>query len=259
MAAVLGSIAGAFIGDKLFGAGKTRKKAVAAADPRRGLLPFTGGGLSASYVGGTKKQPGRLLLAPSAERTGLIGDLSGTFLRQSGEYAGLRPLIRPGFGELTRTRVQALQNARIRTIGDLRETFAQRRMQGSSFAQDTLARAELEFAEKEAELRASSFLEELQLTTEMIGKEYQARSASYAAKIQDLNMQADVAVKLISSGQGVIADMAKTQAVMYVDLADYRESLATIPAMSGSPAGSISSTIGGSQTIGSMLQYLGLG
>lgn len=88
-----------------------------------------------------------------------------------GDIRSLRGDLRPGFGRLTRSRIEGLRGLRDRTVGNLREELAKRRVAGSSFAAREIGAQEAEFAKMEDEVRAESFLQEMGATNELIMQE----------------------------------------------------------------------------------------
>lgn len=98
---------------------------------------------------------------------GIRGGLSG--LR--GELSALRGEIRPGMSRLTESRLAGLEADRSRTVGNLREELARRRVAGSSFAAREISAVESEFARQEDLIRAESFLQELGAIQDLLGQE----------------------------------------------------------------------------------------
>lgn len=162
---------------------------------------FGGGGRSPSAAlniptsprldaGGLRFRDGRV--TTTGERRGLVGGLAATFPEQAEELARLRGLVAPGFGALTRSRLAGIGDVRRRAIGNLSENLQRRRVFGSSFGQDALSRAEAEFAREEDRVRAESFLEELNLTTQLLEREFETRRGEFQTRLDELNLQAEV-------------------------------------------------------------------
>jgi hypothetical protein len=148
------------------------------------------GGLSSSLSGDN------LSISPSAERLGLVSNLAGGFGGEADALARLRSRIQPGFSDLRASRLKEIEDARTAAIGNLRENMARRRVQGSSFGQDALARAELEFGQAREKTAAESMLQELEASNQLIQQEFAARRGQFETGLNDLNLQADVATKL---------------------------------------------------------------
>lgn len=83
----------------------------------------------------------------------------------------LRGTLTPGFSQLRDARLQQVENARSRGIGNLRDSLSRRRVLGSSFGGDAQIRAEAEFAQAASQQEAQSFLEELEANTQLINLE----------------------------------------------------------------------------------------
>ena len=88
------------------------------------------------------------------------------------DLADLRGQLNPGFGALTTAGVNAIENQRVRSIGDLRESLNRRRILGSSFANDAIARVNAEFADREAEFRARTLLQEVDANRQLLQQEF---------------------------------------------------------------------------------------
>jgi len=172
-----------------------------------GFAGIKAGGLESFFTKTGKF--GNIGIKASPERRGLVSALSQRFGARAGEFGRLRELVRPGFGEITESRVAAVERARQRATGDLRENLARRRVSGSSFGADTLARAEQEFGQAEADVRARSFLEELDASTRFLELQSNAQLAEIQTFINELNLEADIALKL--SGQMSAALTANNQ------------------------------------------------
>lgn len=134
----------------------------------------------------------------SPERQRIVGSISATFPQQAAELAALRAQVRPGFGALRASRLAGVEGARSRAVGDLRENLARRRVLGSNFAQDAITRANLEFEREADRVRAESFLQELDLSQQLLSQEMTARRGEAQTLLDELNLQIDVAGSLAS-------------------------------------------------------------
>ena len=114
-------------------------------------------------------------LLPQAQ--GIFGRASGfdadraRFNNLYNELGGLRGSVAPGYSQLREARLNAIEDARSRTVGNLRDSLARRRVSGSSFANDDLARTEAEFGRASSEAEAQSFLEELDANMRLISQQ----------------------------------------------------------------------------------------
>ena len=108
----------------------------------------TGAGLGATRVGTPgyqlqKLAGGSVELSRSPEMQGLLSQQTGIF----NTIGDLRSQVTPGFGRLTEALVKGIRNAATESIGNLREQFAKRRVQGASFAEDAIGRPGIMFGE----------------------------------------------------------------------------------------------------------------
>lgn len=186
----LGTIAGAlagsaisagasWLGGKLFGGDDAGKVAPVS-------VGINAGGLSGAN--GT--------LTPTAERMALVSGVQGAFGNQADALGGLRARLAPGMSDLRTARLAEVENARASAVGNLRDNMARRRVLGSSFGQDALARAELSFGQEKDRVAAESLMQEIEGTARMIDMEGTARRGQYQAGLDELNLQADIAAKL---------------------------------------------------------------
>jgi len=205
--AVAGGIASSAAGS-LFGNKKSKSPSQSTVVPSGefGGLTLTGGRDRLSIESG----PGR---ATRVQRS------ADVLSRRADELRGLRRRVRPGFGELTAARLGEISTARERSIGNLRENLARRRLSGSSFASNALVRAEREFGQAAATARAQSFLEELDVTTQLIGQEFSARQAAIERGIQELDFQAQVGTQILSGVSAELGASARLEAELAADAA----------------------------------------
>lgn len=191
----LGGMVGGAISSSI-GGKKGGKQAVGG---NAGLVPFRAGGLKLRYdwngsplVENDAGNPARLnainsLKSLNTQQAGQIrSSIPGV---QSAYEAGIGGVnnaltqVSPGFGALTKARIDAIQNAGRARGSDLRASLARRRVLGSSFADDAMSRQSTEVAQQEADARAQSFLEELDMTTKLID----TRLNYHLGQIQDVN------------------------------------------------------------------------
>jgi hypothetical protein len=156
---------------------------------------FTAPGLTGQFNRGTNT----FNVQRTAEGQRTLDALRGGFEGFASTIRGLRPDVAPGFGRLTKSRVDAIRGAGRRAVGNLREELSRRRVLGSSFAQREVAATEAEFGRQEEAARAESFLQELELTRDLIGQEFQASIAGSAAVLDQLNFETTVSTNLSNS------------------------------------------------------------
>jgi len=184
-------------------------------DPGKALKKFrptmmSGGGFQSTLTGPKNRQT--LNLTGDANRQAAIGNVQSALMGGADALAGQRGLVNPGFGALTEARVGSLDTARRRATGTLRDNLSRRRVLGSSFAADAMGRVESEFGRQEAEVRAQSFLEELQLTTNLIERETQFRTNAMSVALDSLNFEASLATQLATGATAAMQASASMQA-----------------------------------------------
>lgn len=204
--ATAGATAGVNFGlSKLFG-GKSGSSSV----PLQSFAPtgINAGGLSTSMANGN------LSVAPSAERAALVGNAARLFREQADAVGGLRASVAPGVSALRASRLGEVDAARSVAIGNLRDNLARRRIQGSSFGQDALIRAEAEFAGERDRVAAESFMAELEATQQFINQEFALRRSEFQTGLDELNLHADIATKLSAKATDALAQNARTLSVL---------------------------------------------
>lgn len=194
-----------------------------------GLFGGGGGGSSPSQArvvpsgnfGGLTLSGGgsNLDITSGSERATAVQRSANVIGRKADELAAIRGRVQPGFGELTQARLGAIENARSRSIGNLRENLARRRLSGSSFANDALARADAEFGQAAAEAKATSLLQELDLTTQLINQEFTTRQAAIERTIQELDFQAQIGTQILSGVSAELGASARLEAQLAFDSA----------------------------------------
>lgn len=184
------------------------------------------------------------------ERLNLIGQISGLFGNQATQVAGLRPGLETGFSQLRTSlspaslnasltaRLKQIEDARIRSTGDLRENLSNRRVLGSSFGMNALSRADAEFgrlseqavaetelAKREAAIQeATTKLQEIDATKQLISEEFALRRESVNTFINNLNVEAQIATQLASNATSALSANAQMQSKLLQQEADQTRS-----------------------------------
>ena len=149
-------------------------------------------------------------ISSSPERDQLVSDISNRFKDLGASFRDLRGKVAPGFSQIRKSRLQAVETARRRNQQNLAGNFARRRFGGSSFAADQLTRADREFAEATAAEEARTFLEEMGATAELLQNEAQADIAGLETILNEMNIQSQVALSVINGAQGSIGSAINT-------------------------------------------------
>lgn len=170
------------------------------------VLGIAGGGLTGGRVGNT------ISVLPDAGRVGLVSGLQQSYSQQGQDVRGLMAKVAPGYGDLTKSALANIEADRNRTIGDLRDNLQRRRVLGSSFATDALARADAEFALKKEQVRSEAFLKELDATSQLMQQAHAADQASFNAGLTELNLEGNVALELARYGTAALSQNAQVQA-----------------------------------------------
>jgi hypothetical protein len=227
LAGALGSAAISYGANKLFG-GKSKvqaptpvqyvdqaqiNNAIGGLD-KNPFVGFKGGGLE-----GGLDANGRVIVGADANRLGELGALRSLFPQQAAEIAALKQKVAPGMSDLRLSRFAELEANRSRAIGNLRDNLAQRRVLGSSFAQNTLATAESEFAMQKDKVAAESFMTEIEMTNQLVNQEFDLRRGEFQTALDELNLEADVAAKLSGQITELMAASARYKAQTVASLA----------------------------------------
>lgn len=285
---IIGGPAGAAIGSSLFGGSSGGSGGGSGGGGAVfQFSPFSAGGVTTGVEQFTDpfgQQVPRLTIETSPERQALVSALSGSFANQGqtitdvfrpqfggifdtqlGELANIRSQIQPGIGALTEARQARIEDARQRSLGNLRDNLARRRVLGSSFAQDAQQRAEAEFGRQAADADAQSFLEELALTRDVINQQFQtglqsartdldlfiqsetAARAGTEAELQEQDKLTAIATQLSSGIQTILGNQASLNANLAAQAAQGSGQLAGITSglSSGGFGGILGNIFGG--------------
>lgn len=159
-------------------------------------------------------------------REAALGQTTDLFNRQADEIGALRSQVTPGFGRLTQAQDSIFNEARARirdaerrAVGTLRDNLSRRRVLGSSFADDVVARTQREFAiaeneitNKQSEARAQSFLQELELNNRLLNQQFQAARSAVQVTLDELNLEASIATQLATNATTNLGENARLQA-----------------------------------------------
>ena len=119
----------------------------------------------------------------------LAGQAGATDLSEFGRLRGDVRGIREGLdGALAEERRTAIRNARAESVGNLRESLGRRGVLGSSFAQDALARQELEFGQAEGMAVAEAKLQEAAMAGQLAGLEGDILNTEVSQSLASLSL-----------------------------------------------------------------------
>tara|TARA_R100000808_G_C2149409_1_gene157816 strand:- start:2667 stop:3446 length:780 start_codon:yes stop_codon:yes gene_type:complete len=177
-------------------------------------LALDAGGLQGQLVDGVYT-----VTPTDSSRDNLVGDIQAGLGDYATELGSLREQLTPGFGALTKARVDRLQNAKRKAVGDVRENLARRRVAGSSFASDAEARTAREFDVPIAEAAAQSFLEELQLSQNLLQMESEALISSVKVGLDELNTRLNLGLGASNQLTAAMANLAAAQTNILASIA----------------------------------------
>lgn len=170
------------------------------------------GGSSRSQQFPTLPEPGGIpsgVQSTLNRRGQLASELRSLGQQEAGQIRGLRDIVAPGVSRLREARLGRVSDALRKGVGDLRETLAQRRIAGSSFGVDALSRLRSEFARLESDVEAETGLQELQLTTDLIGKEFDAARSGITAELQATGIDAQILGGVAINADRVLSQNAR--------------------------------------------------
>lgn len=222
---------------------KNRMEALAQQGLPGVTLSGTGGGL-----GGSIDSQGNVLFNRSGESQGWMDTLGGGLSQDEAAYAGLLGQIAPGYGLLSQSAEQTLQNAKAKAVGDLQANLAKRRVLGSSFANDQLASVSNQYDQDIQAAKAQALVQELQLTQGVIQDRTNARLATANQALTQINYETGVKATLLANTQNNLmqlqsaqTDLAKTLATLQAGLGTTR---AGIEAQGGIAQGDVTANLG---------------
>jgi len=201
-------------------------------------LPATS--LSGTGLAGSIDKSGNVLLGRSAETGGWMDRLRLGLSSDEQAYGDLLGRIRPGFGALSDSAVQTLENAKMKAVGNLRSQLAQRRVLGASFANDQEASVRNQYDQDIQRAKAEAMVQELTMTQAVIQDRSTARLNTINQGLSQINYETGVGATLMANTQNNMmklsdaqTDIAKTlagiQAQAAVARGNIRANLSSIP------------------------------
>lgn len=167
---------------------------------------FSGGGLSGNFSGNSYG------VKASAGRNAAVGGVADTFGAQAGDIAGLRSQFTPGFSNLRQSLMTDLGNQRTQALGNLRDNLAQRRVLGSSFAQNSLTNSDMAYQQGIQQISTQTFMQELGAQQQLIQQQYTAARGQFQTHLDEMNLEAGIATNLTSQATQALTSAATTQA-----------------------------------------------
>lgn len=167
---------------------------------------FSGGGLNATFQGG------KYNLTQSPALTQQIGQLQSTFGKAAGAFGALGAQVQPGFSQFRQAGLADLSNQQSANLSNLRDSLAQRRILGSSFANASISQANADYDKNRADFIAQSYLQELQASNTFTQEQYQAATQQFATGINQMNFESTMAANLTSQANQVMGQIATQNA-----------------------------------------------
>ncbi len=93
-----------------------------------------------------------------------------------------------GFSEFRRSRLQDVENARARTVGNLRSELGRRGILGASFAGDAITRTELAFQNQADKVAAGIDVQEFEFNLKNLAQESQIAQANLSRELTELGI-----------------------------------------------------------------------
>lgn len=167
---------------------------------------FQTGGVSATFGGGKYN----INQSPAMKQQ--IGQLQSTFGQEATAFGNLAQTVQPGFSQMRQAQLSDLSTQQQALRSNLQQNLAQRRILGSSFAQNTLTQADAEYQKQRDQVIAQSYLAELQASNQLIQEQFQASTQQFAVGINQMNIDAGIAAQLTGQATSSMASIAQAQA-----------------------------------------------
>lgn len=182
---------------------------------------FSGGGLNATFGNNG------YTLGSSGGRNTAVGNVSSTFQQQANALGGLANQWAPGSSALRSSLMSSLQANRSQAMGNLRDNLAQRRILGSSFAQNSLANADQTYQQQTQQIMSQTYLQELSAQQSLTNQQYSAATQGYQTGLSEMNLEAGLAAQLSQGATSALVSAANTQAQLQLkaSLANAQNSL----------------------------------
>jgi hypothetical protein len=168
---------------------------------------FSSTGLTGTYTGG-----GGFNLAQSPALSSQVGQLQSTFGQAASAFGALGATVQPGFSQFRQAGLADIANQQAQATSNLSNNLAQRRVLGSSFAQNQLSNNAATFAQQQADFTAQSYIQELQASTQLTQQQFSAATQQFSTGINQMNFETGIAAQLSSQMTGIMSNIATAQA-----------------------------------------------
>lgn len=133
-------------------------------------------------------------------RTGVGAGYDNAVSSDLSDLNDLQGDLVPGYGALTAARVGAAQDAGAAATSTLRGDLARRKILGSSFADDAIARSQLETGKQVGEAKAQSFLEEVDAASKIIAQKFSTITGAMQQNLSELGVTSSTVASLNNLG-----------------------------------------------------------
>jgi hypothetical protein len=141
-----------------------------------------------------------------------LSGLQSTFGQEAGAYQQLGATVQPGYSQLRRAGLNQINTTAKANLSTLQGNLAQRRIQGSSFANAQISQANADTEQQKANFTAQSYLDELNASATLIQQQYGAATQQFSTAINQSNIESSTAASLVSNINSTMAQTATVQA-----------------------------------------------
>lgn len=167
----------------------------------------------------------------------LSQQLGDTFQQGANAFGALGQTVQPGFSLFRQQGLQDIENQRQANQSNLQGNLANRRMLGSSFANSSVSNANADFAQKQGDFIAQSYLEELAASSQLTQQQYAMATQGFQAQLQQSNVDTAMAADLSSKMASTMASLAETQGQLDLSAAQTNAQAAMLQAQMQLQAG----------------------
>lgn len=148
----------------------------------------------------------------SAGVQGALDALQRRSASAAGQFGDLITQVAPGFSNLRKGALNSLADTERRAIAGLRESLRDRRLAGSSFENVAVGEERDRFERLRQEVLGGIGVQEIQLTAELIGKEFESWMVGIGAELEQFNFETQIATSIQNAStalhQSVVAARA---------------------------------------------------
>lgn len=146
-----------------------------------------------------------------------VGNLQSTFQGAAGAFGTLAKSVAPGFSQFRKAGLAAITNTFRSANSNLRDTLAQRRVLGSSFANSQLSQQAADEAQAKSQFEAQATLQEIDASNQLIQEQYNAQAQSFSVAINQSNIESQLAADLTAKNNQIGASIAEANAQLSTD------------------------------------------